>query len=171
MRQLRAVPRSWLARSDWPLVWGWNPDDRLRLPATCRTPFRNAKRIGGHDLTQCLKGVHGYETHCPYELCHLLGRWELREWNEVGYLRKAVNHCQNGCVTVQRTIHKVKGDMGPRAMLDWQWLQKTGWSLVGRLILGTGRDEGLGVDLHGRPPEKQTQEGQGVVYSRVPGEP
>ena len=28
-RHLKVVSRSWFARSNWPLDWGWNPEDRL----------------------------------------------------------------------------------------------------------------------------------------------
>ena len=28
-RQRRVLSRSWLACSDWPLDWGWHPEDRL----------------------------------------------------------------------------------------------------------------------------------------------
>ena len=41
-RQRNVVSRSWLARSDWPLDWGWNPEDRLADdPMRVQNAFQN----------------------------------------------------------------------------------------------------------------------------------
>ena len=41
-RHLSTVSMDWLARSVWPLVWGWKPDDKLtEVPMSVQNAFQN----------------------------------------------------------------------------------------------------------------------------------
>lgn len=46
LRHLRTLSRSWLARSVWPLVWGWNPEERLTVtPISLQNSFQNRHKL------------------------------------------------------------------------------------------------------------------------------
>ena len=71
-KQRRVVSRSYLARSDWQLDRGWNPEERLANdPRVCRVPSRRGRElrtpVGDH--------VHRQSMNPEDVLHHELGRF------------------------------------------------------------------------------------------------
>ena len=62
-RHLSTVSIDWLARSVWPLDWGWKPDDKLMCLWGCKMPSKTWQKTGDLYLKQCQWGCREFWLH------------------------------------------------------------------------------------------------------------
>ncbi len=136
-RQRRALSRSWLARSDCPLVWGWKPEDRLvEAPICLQNSFQNRETNCG-PLSETTSTGRPWirkmwsTTTCAVSLAE--GVW-AREQNGPPWRSGPPPSESRCCLSMGKARDKIKGQVWPRTRGNGQRLQQTNRRLVRSLI-------------------------------------